>query len=129
MVLGYLGVFFGRLIQAAIARRREVLADSSAVQFTREPQGLKGALVKIGGFDEGSRLQEVGAEEVAHMLFAAGMRRLFATHPPLIERIRALDPSFRESEFARVDLEPQVALGSGGERVTSESTAGARWRD
>ncbi|HJS21959.1 MAG TPA: M48 family metallopeptidase [Steroidobacteraceae bacterium] len=121
MLLGYLGVFLGRLIQAAIARRREVLADSSAVQFTREPQGLKGALVKIGGFDEGSRLQDVGVEEVAHMLFAAGMKRLFATHPPLIERIKALDPSFRESEFARVDLEPQVALGSGGEHVTSES--------
>lgn len=122
MVLGYLGVFFGRLIQAAIARRREVLADSSAVQFTREPQGLKGALVKIGGFDQGSRLQDVGVEEVAHMLFAAGMARLFATHPPLIERIKALDPSFRKEEFARVNLEPQVALGSGGEHVTSEST-------
>ncbi|HSD75632.1 MAG TPA: M48 family metallopeptidase [Steroidobacteraceae bacterium] len=121
MLLGYLGVFFGRLIQAAIARRREVLADSSAVQFTREPQGLKGALVKIGGFDQGSRMHEVGAEEVAHMLFAAGMQRLFATHPPLIERIKALDPSFRESEFARVNLEPQVALGSTGEHVTSES--------
>jgi hypothetical protein len=121
MLLGYLGVFFGRLIQAAIARRREVLADSSAVQFTREPQGLKGALVKIGGFDQGSHMQAVGAEEVAHMLFAAGMQRLFATHPPLIERIKALDPSFRESEFARVNLEPQVALGSGGEHVTSES--------
>jgi Zn-dependent protease with chaperone function len=121
MILGYLGVFLGRLIQAAIARRREVLADSSAVQFTREPQGLKGALVKIGGFDQGSRLQDVGVEQVAHMLFAAGMKRLFATHPPLIERIKALDPSFRESEFARVNLEPQVALGSAGEHVTSET--------
>ena len=121
MVLGYLGVFLGRLIQAAIARRREVLADSSAVQFTREPQGLKGALVKIGGFDQGSHLEDVGVEQVAHMLFAAGMKRLFATHPPLIERIKALDPSFRESEFARVNLEPQVALGSAGEHVTSES--------
>ena len=121
MLLGYLGVFLGRLIQAAIARRREALADSSAVQFTREPQGLRGALVKIGGFDQGSRIQDVGAEEVAHMLFAAGMQRLFATHPPLIERIKALDPSFRESEFARVNLDPQVALGSGGEHVTSES--------
>jgi Zn-dependent protease with chaperone function len=121
MVLGYLGVFLGRLIQAAIARRREVLADSSAVQFTREPQGLKGALVKIGGYDQGSRLEDVGVEQVAHMLFAAGMKRLFATHPPLIDRIKALDPSFRESEFARVNLEPQVALGSAGEQVTSES--------
>ena len=121
MVLGYIGVFFGRLIQAAVARQREALADSSAVQFTREPQGLKGALVKIGAFERGSRLEDVGAEEVAHMLFAAGMTRLFATHPPLIERIKALDPSFRESEFARVNLEPQVALGTTGDVVTSKS--------
>jgi Zn-dependent protease with chaperone function len=121
VLLGYLGVFLGRLIQAAISRRRETLADSSAVQFTREPEGLKGALVKIGGFDQGSRMHDVGAEQVAHMLFAAGMARLFATHPPLIERIKALDPSFRESEFARANLEPQVSLGSAGEHVTSES--------
>jgi Zn-dependent protease with chaperone function len=121
MLLGYIGVFFGRLIQAAVARQRETLADSSAVQFTREPQGLKGALVKIGGFERGSRLDDVGAEEVAHMLFAAGMTRLFATHPPLIERIKALDPSFDESEFARVDLEPQVALGSTTGEIAGES--------
>ncbi len=121
MVLGYIGVFFGRLIQAAVSRQREVLADSSAVQFTREPQGLKGALVKIGGFDQGSRLQDVGVDEVAHMLFAAGMSRLFATHPPLIERIRSLDPSFKESEFARANLEPQVALAVVGDHLTSES--------
>ncbi len=120
MLLGYIGVFFGRLIQAAVSRQREVLADSSAVQFTREPQGLKGALVKIGGFARGSRLQEVGVEEVAHMLFAAGMSRLFATHPPLIERIKSLDPSFREAEFARVGLEPQVAFGAAGDELTSE---------
>jgi Zn-dependent protease with chaperone function len=126
MLLGYIGVFFGRLIQAAVSRQRETLADSSAVQFTREPQGLKGALVKIGGFERGSRLEDVGAEEVAHMLFAAGMTRLFATHPPLIERIMALDPSFDESEFARVSLEPQVALGTAGEVVASESLPGLR---
>jgi len=121
MVLGYVGVFFGRLIQAAASRQREALADSSAVQFTREPLGLKGALVKIGGFNAGSRLQDVGAEEVAHMLFAEGMSRLFATHPPLVERIKALDPSFNESEFSRVNLEPQVELGATGNAITSES--------
>jgi len=124
MLLGYLGVFFGRLIQAAVSRQRESLADSSAVQFTREPLGLKGALVKIGGFDRGSRLNDDGVEEVAHMLFAEGMSRLFRTHPPLIERIKALDPSFKESEFASIDLEPQVALGTAGESVSSESQPG-----
>lgn len=108
MVLGYIGLFFGRLIQAAVSRQRERLADASAVQFTREPQGLKGALVKIGAAaGPGSRLHDTGAEEVAHMLFAPGMERLFATHPPLIERIRTLDRSFDESEFKRVKFEPQ----------------------
>ena len=120
MLLGYVGVFFGRLIQAAVSRRREELADASAVQFTREPEGLKGALVKIGGYDTGSKLQNVGVDEVAHMLFASGMNRLFATHPPLIERIRALDPSFKESEFAAVDSGPQLETPA-DEHLASES--------
>ncbi len=114
-------MFFGRLIQAAVSRQREGLADASAVQFTREPEGLKGALVKIGGLDLGSRLQSVRVDEVAHMLFAPGMARLFATHPPLIERIRALDPSFKEAEFARVDSGPQVGSQMNGDLLTSES--------
>ena len=84
MMLGYIGVFFGRLIQAAVSRQREGLADASAVQFTREPEGLKGALVKIGGLDLGSKLQSVGVDEVAHMLFAPGhvapVRDASATH-------------------------------------------------
>lgn len=109
MLLGYVGVFFGRMIQAAVSRQRERLADASAVQFTREPQGLKGALVKIGGYERGSKLEQPEAEEVAHMLFASGMRRAFATHPPLEERIRALDPSFDPGEFTRVTFEPQMA--------------------
>jgi Zn-dependent protease with chaperone function len=121
MTLGYIGVFFGRLIQAAVSRQREGLADASAVQFTREPEGLKGALVKIGGLDLGSRLQSVRVDEVAHMLFASGMSRLFATHPPLIERIRALDPSFKESEFAQVDSGPQITSQVTGDQLTSES--------
>lgn len=105
MLLGYIGVFFGRMIQAAVSRQRERLADASAVQFTREPQGLKGALVKIGAHEYGSRLANARTEEVAHMLFASGMSRAFATHPPIEERIRALDPSFDPQEFARVRFE------------------------
>lgn len=99
LLLGYIGLFFGRLIQAAVSRRRESLADASAVQFTREPGGLRDALVKIGALAEGSTLAEVDAEEVAHMLFAPGMNRWLATHPPLVERIRAIDPRFDTAEF------------------------------
>jgi Zn-dependent protease with chaperone function len=98
MVLGYIGVFFGRLLQAAVSRHRERLADASAVQFTRNPLGLSGALLKIAGVSSGSRLNKPEVEEVAHMLFAAGMPRLFATHPSLEERLKALDPAFRTAE-------------------------------
>src|SRR4051812_333645 len=95
--IGWAGVFFGRLIQAAVSRQREVLADASAVQFTRNPAGLAGALKKIGGLTYGSRLRSPHAEEASHLFFANGLGSSFfgfATHPPLADRIRALDPTF-----------------------------------
>ncbi|HKP04621.1 MAG TPA: M48 family metallopeptidase [Chthoniobacterales bacterium] len=97
IAIGWIGVLFGRLIQSAVSRQREFLADASAVQFTRNPGGLANALKKIGGIAEGSRLQAPRAEEASHLFFANGLKSNFfgfATHPPLIERIRALDPSF-----------------------------------
>ncbi|MEO6264515.1 MAG: M48 family metallopeptidase [Luteimonas sp.] len=102
MVVGYIGLFFGRMIKASVSRTRESLADASAVQFTRQTQGLAGALKKIGGIGEGSRLNDRGdAEEVSHMLFGdgVGFSGLFATHPPLLERIQALEPSFRADQL------------------------------
>ena len=101
IIIGWAGVFFGRLIQAAVSRQREVLADASAVQFTRNPSGLAGALKKIGGLPYGSRINSPHAEEASHLFFANGLGdSLFATHPPLVERIRALDPSF-DGRFPR----------------------------
>ena len=105
MMLGYIGVFFGRLLQAAVSRNRERLADASSVQFTRNPTGLSGALLKIAGTHSGSRLVTPEAEEVAHMLFAAGLPRLFATHPPIEERLKALDPSFRQENLPALAAE------------------------
>jgi Zn-dependent protease with chaperone function len=105
MVLGYIGVFFGRLLQAAVSRNRERLADASAVQFTRNPVGLEGALLKIAGATAGSRLVSPAAEEVAHMLFAAGLPRLFATHPPIEERLKALDPGFDAKQLTALAAE------------------------
>jgi Zn-dependent protease with chaperone function len=102
IVVGYVGVFFGRMIKAGVARQRETLADASAVQFTRQTTGLAGALKKIGGLDEGSRLTaSQGTEEVSHMLFGEGLgfSGLFATHPPLLERIQALEPQFRAEQL------------------------------
>lgn len=97
--IGYIGVFFGRVIKAGVSRQRERLADASAVQFTRNPLGLVGALLKIGGVLTGSKVKAPHAEEASHMFFANGLRASFlslmSTHPPLEERIRALDPTFR----------------------------------
>jgi Zn-dependent protease with chaperone function len=97
-LLGLAGVFFGRLIQAAVSRQREFLADASAVQFTRNPDGIAGALKKIGGLQAGSTINNPRAGEAAHMYFANGLGMslsgVFATHPPLAERIRRIDPQF-----------------------------------
>jgi Zn-dependent protease with chaperone function len=94
-VIGYVGYFFGRLIQAAVSRQREFLADASAVQFTRNPGGIAGALRKIGADALGSRVEARGAEQLGHFFFAQGFSSFFgslwATHPPLDERIRAID--------------------------------------
>ena len=110
IVVGWAGAFFGRLIQSAVSRQREVLADAAAVQFTRNPAGLAGALKKIGGLADGSRLESPHAEEASHLFFANGMgTSFFSTHPPLIERIRALDPSF-DGKFPRVIEEPASAI-------------------
>jgi Zn-dependent protease with chaperone function len=102
MLIGYIGLFFGRMIKASVSRQRELLADASAVQFTRQPEGIAGALKKIGATQAGSVL-ETDTEEVGHMLFGRGMSsQLFATHPPLVARIRAIEPGFDPKEFERV---------------------------
>jgi Zn-dependent protease with chaperone function len=99
LIIGYIGVFFGRLIQAAVSRQREFLADASSVQFTRNPGGITGALKKIGGLGEtGSRLSHAHSEELSHMFFGNGVSEpfigLLETHPPLPDRIRVFDPNF-----------------------------------
>jgi Zn-dependent protease with chaperone function len=101
--IGYIGVFFGRLIKAGISRQREYLADASAVQFTRQSQGIAGALKKLAGIDGGSRLGNTHGEEVAHMLFGDGIgySALFATHPPVLARIKLLEPDFNPAQLAQ----------------------------
>ena len=112
VLIGSIGLFFGRWIKAAVSRQREFLADASAVQFTRNPDGVSGALKKIGALYASSFMVS-DAEEIGHMLFARGMgRQMFATHPPLEERIRAIDPNFRPEELKelakRLDRHAQV---------------------
>jgi len=102
VVIGYVGLFFGRWIKAAVSRQREYLADASAVQFTRHPDGVSGALKKIGALSASSYMS-ADSEEVGHMLFARGMgSQMFATHPPLEQRIKAIDPSFRPEQLTEL---------------------------
>ncbi len=96
-VIGFAGTFFGNLIKAAVSRQREFLADASAVQFTRQPEGIAGALKKIGGFAKGASIRNPNAPLASHMFFGeatTGFTSLFATHPPLEDRIRRIDPSW-----------------------------------
>lgn len=117
-LIGLIGVFFARLIKAAVSRQREFLADASAVQFTRNPAGIGGALKKIGGCFSGSRIDHPRAEEASHLYFAHGLRGSFTslleTHPRLDERIRRIDPAF-DGRF------PQVRA------TVAEETARALW--
>lgn len=103
LAIGYVGVFAGRIIQAAISRQREFLADASAVQFTRNPSGIAGALKKIGGFARGSKIKSPAASETCHMFFSSAINLLFATHPSLTIRIRRIDPSF-DGKFEKSKL-------------------------
>lgn len=98
IAIGFISQIFAQIIQAAISRHRERLADASATQFTRNPKALANALSRIGGDAAGSRISSPRAGEFAHLFFASGVNALFATHPPLEERIRALDPSW-DGEF------------------------------
>lgn len=98
MVIGYAGTFFGKLIKSAVSRQREFLADAAAVQFTRNPDGIGKALIKIGAAKDGSLLLNPKSEEFSHAFFSQGVtvifESLFATHPPLAERIRRILPDW-----------------------------------
>ena len=114
-LLGFIGMFFARVIKAAVSRQREYLADASAVQFTRQTDGIAGALKKIGGYSESSYITAADPEEVSHMLFGSGAKffGMFATHPPLTERIKALDPNFDESDYPHINLrDDQIQTGT-----------------
>ncbi len=127
LLIGSVGLLGARLIKAALSRQREYLADASAVQFTRQTAGLVGALAKIGGAPEGSKLQNAEAEEVSHMLFGdgLGLSNLFATHPPLEKRIRALDPNLRDEQLAALRRSARATTGVESTAPISGFAAGA----
>jgi Zn-dependent protease with chaperone function len=120
MIIGYAGTFFGNIIKAAVSRQREFLADASAVQFTRNPEGIAGALKKIGGHVHGSHLEGDNVAEFSHMYFSEGIRSgftsLMATHPPLADRIKRIEPRWN-GKFPDVEVSLASALQKGAQQV------------
>lgn len=127
MVIGYAGTFFGNLIKAAVSRQREFLADASAVQYTRNPDGIADALKRIGAAPQGSVLENPGASEISHALFSNGLRMsfssLFSTHPPLEQRIRRIQPQW-DGSF-EVKSKPARAQGPAGQGISGEGVGAA----
>lgn len=102
-LIGWLGQFFGGLIKAAVSRQREFLADASAVQYTRNANGIAGALRVIGGTQQRSYLKHRNAHEFGHLFFSQAFRsNWFATHPPLDARIKAVLPTWR-GDYLKAD--------------------------
>ncbi|HCM0843067.1 TPA: M48 family metallopeptidase [Vibrio parahaemolyticus] len=134
LVLGWLGTLFGNMIKAAISRQREFLADASAVQFTRNDQGIAGALKKIGSNVQGSTLNTKASDEMSHMMFGqsklSGFSGLFATHPPLDERIRRIEPhwdgsyaQYSHAQNTAFDNEQVSGFAVGGGSPASQSAS------
>jgi Zn-dependent protease with chaperone function len=116
-VVGYIGLLFARIIKASVSREREYLADASSVQFTRNPDGLAGALDQIRSST--SLVSARRAEDVSHMFFGEGismsMSSLFATHPPIDERIKRVNPRFQPEPYrgkraAAADVAPVASI-------------------
>ncbi|MGP4844979.1 M48 family metallopeptidase [Marinobacter sp. 1Y8] len=124
MVVGYIGLFFGRLIQAAISRQREMLADASAVQFTRNPEGIASALYRIGQ-TSGYFQHTSHASDMNHMCFSESVKISFASwlasHPPLEDRIKAIGPGMlaRFRNRTRDDIQSPA---SGSQANTPQAT-------
>ncbi|MEW5734119.1 MAG: M48 family metallopeptidase [Thermodesulfobacteriota bacterium] len=117
---GFTGLFFTRLIKAAVSRQREFLADADAVQLTRNPNGLANALARISTFSDQSRIYSPRAEEISHLFFANALSRMrfsgMATHPPIGERIRRIVPAYFSEDYdpGLADLEPSPDEGESG---------------
>jgi Zn-dependent protease with chaperone function len=132
LLIGYVGLFFARLIKAAASRQREFLADASSVQFTRNPDGIAGALDQIGAAPDGALIANRHAEDVSHMFFGQGitvkLSGLFDTHPPLEERISRVHArfdraSYRKTRVASVAVEVEERDGKGDEKRRAAASA------
>lgn len=123
-VAGFAGSYFGNLIKAAIGRQREFLADATAVQYTRNPQSIAGALKKIGGYELGATLNAARAAEFSHLYFGSGTSSsdLMASHPDLSERIRRVDAQW-DGSFVKIAA-PTVKLPAKPDLPMSDAFGG-----
>ena len=128
IIIGSVGSLIGGLIKAAVSRQREYLADASAVQFTRNPRGIAGALKRIGGAAMASRIKHPRAAELSHMYFTQGVWEgftgLMSTHPPLDKRILAIDPSWDGAWAEPVGVAYPQAVEQASAFATGEPVAG-----
>ncbi|GDY04040.1 Zn-dependent protease [Phycisphaerae bacterium] len=136
LVVGGVGAFFGRLLQAAVSRQREFLADASAVQYSRNPAGIASALRKIGGLPF-TPIQSPAASGLNHFFFSKSINSWLSTHPPLPERIHRIeqggfisDVVGRSSDAVPIDSIGVISssgnlaagfVGDGASRVSSDS--------
>jgi len=124
LVLGWVGNLAGKIIQAAVSRQREFLADASSVQFTRDPSAIADALKVIGSGKSSSRIKNKEAKEIAHMFFGEGFKSLFGslfnTHPPIEDRILAIEPEW-EGDFLEPVLNEEL-LFSAKSSTTKQAT-------
>jgi Zn-dependent protease with chaperone function len=124
-VIGYVGLFFARLIKSAVSRQREFLADASSVQFTRNPDGIAGALDQMRASSAGTLIANRYAEEMSHMFFGQSVKvwfgGLFDTHPPLEERIRRVHPRFQPSAYRVKRDVGRAAVAEAAVALTAQS--------
>jgi Zn-dependent protease with chaperone function len=131
-VAGSVGMVAGRLLQAAVSRRREHLADASSVQFTRNPQALQGAFVIMAASPKGTRLEHEASASVAHMFFAGSAPAWankfggswFATHPPIEERVRQIDSRVTPGKFKLMVSEERRKLNAAAKAAAAAEAAG-----
>ena len=134
LVIGYIGLFFARLIKAAVSRQREFLADASSVQYTRNPEGIAGALDQIRSSPAGALIADRHAEDLSHMFFGQGIQvslaSLFDTHPSIEERIARVAgrfdrTSYRRTRAAAAEVGPADAEVDGKRRAAAAAVLAA----
>jgi len=114
IVLAILAPFIARLVQLAVSRQREYLADASSVELTRNPSGLERALAKIASDKE---VLEVANRATQHLYFTNPIKKfeqrssaMFSTHPAIVDRINRLRQLTGEPPLDQADVKALTGL-------------------